>query len=504
MKEKKIIEYGDFQTPLELADMMCNLLLLQGENPPTIVEPNCGKGNILKSAIDKFNNYKNVVGYDINSSYLDLLKQDLQILRNKNDNKILIEQKNFFDLDFKTDFEIYQKPILFIGNPPWVTNSVLGVLNSKNLPLKNNFQNHKGIEAITGKGNFDISEWMLIKLVEYIGKSEGILAMLCKSSVARKILVHAWKNNLNIGNAKIYKFDSKKYFGVSVDSCFFICRTLSKYSKKCCQVFSDIAQSKKEQTIGFYDNTLISNIGQYFKYKQNRGSSQYIWRNGIKHDASNVMELIKENGVYINAQGVKNKLEDEYIFPLLKSSDIANNTRKGSNKYVIITQKYVGEETRKLEFKAPLLWDYLNRNSHILNLRKSSIYKNKPLFSIFSIGDYSFSPYKIAISSLYKKLEFTIISSFNGKSILVDDTCNFLSCYSKEESELLLTILNSKLAKGLYNSLIFWDSKRPITIDILKQLDLHSVAKKLGLVEDFEIYLNKNPTTNKFNIMQAF
>ena len=38
-------------------------------------------------------------------------------------------------------------------------------LASPNLPSKSNFQNRKGLDAVTGKANFDISEWMLIQLM---------------------------------------------------------------------------------------------------------------------------------------------------------------------------------------------------------------------------------------------------------------------------------------------------------------------------------------------------
>ena len=48
-------------------------------------------------------------------------------------------------------------PWLVLGNPPWVTNAELGLLKNSNLPIKSNFQGHKGLEALTGKANFDIS-----------------------------------------------------------------------------------------------------------------------------------------------------------------------------------------------------------------------------------------------------------------------------------------------------------------------------------------------------------
>ncbi len=61
-----------------------------------------------------------------------------------------------------------------------------------------------------------------------------------------------------------------------------------------------------------------------------------------------------------------------YLYPMLKSSDISNrsidNISKSSGqiathrKYMIVTQKSVGEETSSIQQKAPRLWDYLQQH----------------------------------------------------------------------------------------------------------------------------------------------
>ena len=51
-------------------------------------------------------------------------------------------------------------------------------MNGGNLPAKENFQNFRGIEALTGKSNFDISEWMLIQLVKALRGRSATIAML--------------------------------------------------------------------------------------------------------------------------------------------------------------------------------------------------------------------------------------------------------------------------------------------------------------------------------------
>lgn len=42
------IEFGDFQTPLELAKRVCQKLNELGVSPVTVIEPTCGLAHLLK------------------------------------------------------------------------------------------------------------------------------------------------------------------------------------------------------------------------------------------------------------------------------------------------------------------------------------------------------------------------------------------------------------------------------------------------------------------------
>ena len=49
-KQKYKIEYGDFQTPIELANQICHKLVELGVNPEIIIEPTCGIGNFIDAS----------------------------------------------------------------------------------------------------------------------------------------------------------------------------------------------------------------------------------------------------------------------------------------------------------------------------------------------------------------------------------------------------------------------------------------------------------------------
>ncbi|MCL1827574.1 MAG: hypothetical protein FWG20_05970, partial [Candidatus Cloacimonetes bacterium] len=136
-------------------------------------------------------------------------------------------------------------------------------------------------------------------------------------------------------------------------------------------------------------------------------------------------------------------IEDDLVYTLLKSSDIVNDVTTARKK-VIITQNFVNQDTEYIKYCYPKTWKYLIDHIDYFLKRKSSVYKNKPLFSIFSIGEYSFLPYKIAISSLYKKICFQLIMPDDNKPVMVDDTCNYISFETETEARFVYSLLISK------------------------------------------------------------
>ena len=59
---------------------------------------------------------------------------------------------------------------------------------------------------------------------------------------------------------------------------------------------------------------------------------------------------------------------------------------------------------------------------------------------------------------------------------------------SQAEAELLRELLSSKIAHEFLSSLIFFDAKRPITIDVLSRLSFAELARELGKLDDLQEY----------------
>lgn len=483
-KSSKKIEYGDFQTPRELAHDICLLLQKNNLNPKSVIEPTCGIGAFFIEAIKTFLNIEVGSAFDLNDEYLQILKNKISEEKTVVKNKI--EIADFFTKDWKTEISILPEPILIIGNPPWVTNSQLGQLQSDNLPIKYNKSGMKGLDALTGKSNFDISEWMINQMIDWIQEKKGTIAMLCKTSVARKVLHSAWKQNKKMDIATMHIIDSKTHFDISADSCLLTITSSEKKSKEC-KVFDYLWAENPIQTIGFRDNFLIADIPSYEGTKHLIDEEQYYqWRTGIKHDCSSVMELEKVGkNTYLNGLGEIHELEDTYLFPLLKWSYLSNG--KISKKFMLVPQTKVGQETIYLKEIAPKTWNYLLKYEKLLEQRGSSIYKGKPKFSVFWVGDYTFKKWKVAIPALYKKLDFSVIGPCENKVVVFDDTVNFIALDNEEEARDLANVLNSQIAKKFYSAFVFWDSKRPVTVQLLKSLDIDELLSQSGQKNQYSI-----------------
>jgi hypothetical protein len=106
---------------------------------------------------------------------------------------------------------------------------------------------------------------------------------------------------------------------------------------------------------------------------------------------------------------------------------------------------------------------------------------------MFGIGDYTFSPYKIAIAGLYKEPIFSLIVPIDNKPVILDDTCYFIGFETLEEAVFMAFILNSQVAYDFLRTIVFKDSKRPYTKEILMRLNLNEIATSIKLKDFSEI-----------------
>ena len=456
-------EFGDYQTPKEFCHKVCSYLKKHGysDNIKEILEPTCGKGNFLSSACMMFE-INRCIGVEINEEYINETKEkvpDATLINN-----------SIFEVNTRELCETSE--VLVIGNPPWATNSQL----SYNLPKKINFRKLRGIDALTGSSNFDICEYIILKLLDEFQGTDSIICMLCKTSVARNVLLEISRNQIMYSKIEMLTFNSNKVFGVSAPACVFMIKLSSKGNKNE-NVICEVKEFDSELLI----DTLSVNEGIITSLNSDsklEGECQLIWRQGVKHDCSKVMELAYKNGVYINKNKEIVSIEKNLVFPLVKSSDFKKPILNEFSKYVIVTQSKPKQDTSYIQKQFPYTWKYLNDNIEKFNNRKSVIYKKAPLFSMFGIGEYSFAPYKVGLSGFYKKPLFSLLHS--NKPVMTDDTAYFVAFEDYEIAYTAMLILNTELVQNFLISIAFLDNKRPYTVKLLSRLDIEKCTKYLS------------------------
>lgn len=467
-------EFGDYQTPRDFAESVCLYLKNSRHVAPTaIIEPTCGTGSFIKSSL--LLDAKEYYGIEINPAYCAYCRETIT------DERVSIINSNFFSFSSK-DLIKDRSRILILGNPPWATSSTLSALGSNNLPAKVNFKRLNGFDAITGSSNFDICEYIILQLIGEYKNTNTIICMLCKTTVARNVFKELKRNYISFSFCDILEFDAAKVFGINASACIlFIQLSDHTMSSNICRVYSFEQPEKIKSQFGYLNGRFYSNLSS--EIENFDGKCCFEWRQGVKHDCSKVMELTLCSGALQNGQKETVEIESDLVFPLIKSSMFKAPVIHNFSKYVIVTQKRIREDTGHLEQDVPKTWEYLIDNKKSFESRKSSIYRDTPPFSMFGVGDYSYSAYKVGVSGFYKRPLFSVLYSDDKKPVMTDDTSYFICFESYDMAYVAMLLLNSKKVQVFLNSIAFLDAKRPYTKKVLARIDFGKIVRSVGVDE---------------------
>jgi SAM-dependent methyltransferase len=491
-------DLGDFQTPPDLVKAVLASLGPIGVRYPRVLEPTCGTGQFVAGLLEAPLPPREIVAIEIQEAHCQKARQ-MAAERASRATRVEVIRANLFDLDLKRDLVWHEGgPLLVIGNPPWVTSAKLGVL-SRPAPLaKRNIKRLPGIEARTGASNFDLAEAVWLKLLFELADLAPTLALLCKTSVARAVLQYAQRARLGIRAASIHRIDASRCFGASVDACLLSVSLGELERSVSVAVFADLKGTRLGTTWGFARGRLVANVDVYKRSSLADGNCPRTWRQGLKHDAADVMELLGDprSGRLRNHAGDEVAVESAWVYPLAKGADLNALPASAPLRAVIVTQQRIGQDTTHLAESAPRLWSYLQSHAARFARRKSSIYRGQPPFALFGVGPYSFSPYKVAVSGLHKSPRFRMVAARDHRPVMLDDTCYFLACESAAEAAALAALCNHPLAIDFLRSVSFPDAKRPITKKLLQCLDLGAVlahAKREDLLARATAFLENGP-----------
>nr|MDO8083195.1 hypothetical protein [Candidatus Sigynarchaeum springense] len=468
---------GDFQTPEHLASAVCEVLKRSGIRPDVLVEPACGEGHLVVAAIKAFPTLQRAHCVELQASHEATFWRNVNLAPNRVKVEFIVADA--FRHEFPTG-SFSGKEVLVLGNPPWVTNTKQSRLGSTNVPRKSNVKRVPGIEAMTGKGNFDIAEALIARVAGQLGGTNAWIGMICKTSVARNLVRDAKLLGLRISDMEMHTFDAGKAFGVATSGAFFVAR-VGKESSETCTVHDLFDPCSARSPFGWCGGRFVSDIRAYKEVAYIDGICPCPWRQGLKHDAVRVMLLERSaSGTFINGLREEVTLEPDVIYPIIKGSRLRDPVVCTSETFTIVTQKSLAGDTAVLQMTAPRAWQYLVDHAAALDGRKSSIYKKRPRFSLFGIGEYAFKPFKIGIASFYKDPQFSIVLPVDGKPAMLDDTCYYLAFDDLQEALCTLAALDSPPARAFLEAITFRDGKRIYTKEILSRLNLARLLQHPG------------------------
>lgn len=474
------VERGDWQTPPELArEVVAILADHHGLVPDAVIEPTCGRGAFLVEAARRWPAAK-LFGLDIDPHHVAQARKALA-----DHARATLVVGDFFFTPWERILAEGDGELLLLGNPPWVTSAAVGALGGSNLPPKDS-RGMRGIDALTGKSNFDVSEWMILRLLRACAGRRTTLAMLCKAAVARKVMAYCAKERL-CAQGELHAIDARRAFDAAVEAVLFVLRLQPGRAEGAdvrWPVFPRLGSRDGAREIGVIDGILVADVAAFERTRHLLGDGP-AWRSGIKHDCARVVELRRTTRGWVNGFGEEVSIEPDLVYPLLKGSDVAND-RLVPSRWILVTQRRLVEDTSYIQSEFPRTWTYLGRHASAFAARKSRIYSGRPPFAIFGVGDYTFAPWKLAICGLYKRLRFQLVGPFEGKPVVFDDTCYFLPFWSEEEARSHFELYTSNEASEFFRARIFWDAKRPIRRDVLQSLCPRKLARAKGREEAFD------------------
>ena len=134
-------------------------------------------------------------------------------------------------------------------------------------------------------------------------------------------------------------------------------------------------------------------------------------------------------------------------------------------------------------------------------------YRDAPSFSMFGVGDYSYSQYKVGVSGFNKQPIFSVLYSDDGKPVMVDDTSYFLGFDSFDMAYVAMLLLNSRKVQNFLKSITFLDAKRPYTKKILERINLDKIMNCLTNDEleqtEHDLNLDKYVTESMYDKFRA-
>jgi SAM-dependent methyltransferase len=386
-----------------------------------------------------------------------------------------------------------------MGNPPWVNWESLPQdyrQETKPLWVYHGLFPHSGMDTILGKGKKDISMLMTYIAMENYLKDGGRLGFIITQSVFktagagqgfRRFILG---NTVPLGVVAVDDMASLKPFEGAANRTAIVILEKGRRTKYPMKNFSlwykpgggkSIAEglSLKEissQKILSYREFVAQPVDDsdltspwitarpraLAAVKKVLGQSDYrakagvcTWLNGVywmeivgqSPDGLVVVSNLTEGGKR-EVENVQAAIEPELLYPLLRERDV-NRWQATPQATILMVQDPVrrrGYDEDWMTVTYPKTYAYLKHFEESLRQRSGYIryfLEKGSFYSMFDVGDYTFSLFKVAWSRFDKQMSASVITEVNGKPIIPQETVTFIPINDPNEAHFICAVLNS-------------------------------------------------------------
>lgn len=237
------------------------------------------------------------------------------------------------------------------------------------------------------------------------------------------------------------------------------------------------------------------------------GSAAYRAREGTNTGGANGVYWVEVNGhrpdgkmIISNVtEGAKKKVartqstvEADLIYPLLRGADVGR-WRASPSLSLLVThengEKLKAIPVERMERDYPKAFSYLSKFEPFLRARPAfrRYFKSEaPFYSIFNIGDYSFSSYKVVWREQAAGMTAAVIGEMSGKPIMPDHKLMIVATTNEEEAHYLCALLNSTPVQFVVASYAIEIQMGPHILEnvaipkFTRKMDAHKELARLG------------------------
>lgn len=218
------------------------------------------------------------------------------------------------------------------------------------------------------------------------------------------------------------------------------------------------------------------------KMLNKEGKASYRARKGVDTSANAIFWIKEKKRVKSNLVLVDNSpensrkeishisnfpLETDHIYPLLRGKDV-KKWRCSSEYSIILPYASDGKviEKKELITTCPNMFDYffIDRHGFCSILKERATYKKfilrqdkyAPEYSLYNIGEYTFSSYKVIWKALAKGVEAVTISTENNRMLIPDHNLLMVPLEDEMEAYYLTGVLNSDIVSEFVNAYVAW------------------------------------------------